>query len=506
MQHGDVFAEHYRIVRELGRGGMGVVYQALDENLGRDVALKVMALSARHDPSAAGRFRREAQVLAALHHPGVVTVHDYGESDGQLFLVMRLVNGIDLARRLSDSRRLTPAHTVALAEQVAAALDALHENRLVHRDVKPSNILLEGDEQHPVLCDFGLAKPVDGSLSLTTAGTTVGTVQYMAPEQLGGDRGTPASDVYAFGCVLYHCLTGQPPFPGTDPYEIAAAHRGHPVPGARSLQPDLPVGVPPVLVRCLAKSPQERWATAGAAARALRAATATPPAPPSRAAQGPLETPVFASPAPLPRPRPEPVPPRRVAISRVRLPRLLVGLVVVVVAGAVGVLLSTPPDVEDTRPAAAPSASAAGLDEADRRLAAMLREEYGGCTPLPRLPGQLARLNCDRTPEGVASVHAVQWADARAVDTGFDSAYVGKPRYPDAPCSDFRGGSGAAGTGHVSTRIDGGRIACYVNVNDDAVLAWQYDDRAISLLAIRDDNDSSSLFTWWQANRDQVLR
>lgn len=248
MQHGDVFAEHYRIVRELGRGGMGVVYQALDENLGRDVALKVMALSARHDPSAAGRFRREAQVLAALHHPGVVTVHDYGESDGQLFLVMRLVNGIDLARRLSDSRRLTPAHTVALAEQVAVALDALHENRLVHRDVKPSNILLEGDEQHPVLCDFGLAKPVDGSLSLTTAGTTVGTVQYMAPEQLGGDRGTPASDVYAFGCVLYHCLTGQPPFPGTDPYEIAAAHRGHPVPDARSLQPDLPVGVPPALV------------------------------------------------------------------------------------------------------------------------------------------------------------------------------------------------------------------------------------------------------------------
>ena len=499
MQHGDVFADRYRVVRELGRGGMGVVYQALDENLGRDVALKVMALSARQDPSAAGRFRREAQVLAALHHPGVVTVHDYGESDGQLFLVMRLVNGIDLAQRLRDSRRLTPAHTVALAEEVAAALDALHENRLVHRDVKPSNILLEGDEQHPVLCDFGLAKPVDGSLGLTTAGTTIGTVQYMAPEQLGGDQGTRASDVYAFGCVLFHCLTGRPPFIGTDAYAIAAAHRSSPVPDALALQPDLPVTVPQVLTRCLAKSPDERWTSAGAAARALRTAM--------NGDLGSPDTAVFARPTPLARPRPEPVPRRGARISRVPLPLLLVGLVVVVVAGTVGVLLSTPPDVEDTAQAPAPSASAAAvLDAADRRLAASLAAQYGECTPLPRQPGQLARVTCDRTPEGVATVHAVQWSNAEAMDAGFDSAYVGKPQYRSAPCSDFRGGSGTTGTGHVSTRFDGGRIACYVNVNDDAVLAWQYEDRAISLLAIRDDNDAASLFTWWQSNRDQVLR
>lgn len=505
MQQGDVFANRYRIVRELGRGGMGVVYQALDENLGRDVALKVMVLSARHDPAAAGRFRREAQVLAALHHPGVVTVHDYGESDGQLFLVMRLVNGIDLAQRLRDSRRLTPTLTVALAEEVAEALDALHENRLVHRDVKPSNILLEGNGQHPVLCDFGLAKPVDASLGLTTAGTTVGTVQYMAPEQLGGDQGTSASDVYAFGCVLFHCLTGQPPFAGTDPYAIAAAHRSQAIPDALALQPDLPTAVPQVLARCLAKSPDERWESAGAAARALRAATtglvASSTAPPSR-----RDTAVLAHPTPLARPRPQPVPPRRRATSRVPLPLLLLGLVVVVVAGAIGVVLSTPPDVPDAPAVAAPSPSATALEEADRRLATMLREQYGECTPLPRLPGQLARLNCDRTPEGIETVHAVQWSNAQAMDAGFDSAYVGKPQYRSAPCADFRGGSGTAGTGHVSTRIDGGRIACYVNVNDDAVLLWQYEDRAISLLAIRDDNDFASLFTWWQANRDEVLR
>lgn len=189
------------------------------------------------------------------------------------------------------------------------------------------------------------------------------------------------------------------------------------------------------------------------------------------------------------------------------LPLLLAALAVVGVAGAVGVLLSGPPDVEDTAPAAAPSASPGpAVDDADRRLTAMLREPYGECSPLPRLPGQLARVSCDRTPAGIASVHAVQWADVQAMDAGFDSAYVDKPQYRPAPCGDFRGGSGTAGSGHVSTRVGGGRIACYVNVNDDAVLAWQYEDRAISLLAIRDDNDSVSLFTWWQANRDQVLR
>jgi serine/threonine-protein kinase len=176
VEQGEVFAGRYRVVRELGRGGMGVVYEALDQNLDRQVALKVIGLSAREDPAAAGRFRREAKALAAVHHPGVVTIHDSGEADGELFLVMRLVHGTDLGKRLGNHRRLSVDRTVELVAGIAEALDALHAAGVVHRDVKPSNVLLEGDAQRPVLCDFGLAKPTHAPDGVTISGYLVGTV------------------------------------------------------------------------------------------------------------------------------------------------------------------------------------------------------------------------------------------------------------------------------------------------------------------------------------------
>ena len=492
MQPGDLFAVRYRIVGELGRGGMGVVYHATDENLNRDVALKVVALSAQQDPAAAGRFKREAQALAALHHPGVVTVHDYGEADGELFLIMQLVHGVDLAQRLSNYRRLSAARTADLAEQVAAALDALHQRGLVHRDVKPSNVLLEGEQQRPVLCDFGLAKPIQGSGGLTTTGTTVGTVQYMAPEQLSGDPATSASDVYAFGCVLFHCLTGRPPFTGHDVYEVAAAHQTRPLPDVLALQPDLPTAVPAVLVRCLAKRPEERWPSAGAAAQALRAAVTSRP-----------ETVVLQTPAPPP---PDLPPAPQVSSRRMPLGLLAGCAGVLLVAGLGGGLLglrSVPaPGKADSSSTTVPSS----LDAADQQLAGLLTDEYGECSPLPRSDGQLARLNCDRTPEGLATLHIVQWRDTEAMEGNFNRNYADKPQYRSAPCSDFRGGNGARSTGHVSSRTGFGDIACYVNVNDDAVILWQYDERALQLLAIRDDANSPALFTWWQEFRDEVVR
>jgi hypothetical protein len=492
VQIGDLFAGRYRIVAELGRGGMGVVHRAHDTHLDRHVALKVLTVSARQDPAAAARFRREAQALAALHHPGIVSVFDSGEVDGELYLVMRLVEGADLAQRLSGYRRLDLGRTVELTTSVAAALDELHGKGLVHRDVKPSNILLEGSSQRPVLCDFGLAKSTDGSGGLTSTGMTVGTVQYMAPEQIAGDPATAASDVYALGCVLFHCLTGRPPFIGSDVHEIAVAHRTRSIPDAVLLQPDLPAAVQPVLERCLAKRPEERWASAGAVAQALRAATVAP-----------YETAVLERAVPhLPDPEQVDAGPAGNRVPRA----LLVGCAAVVLAaglaGAVAGTRAVPGagELEGTTTGAAST-----LDPAHQLLADRLADGYGECTPLERTEGQLAKLNCDRTPEGIATLHVVQWQDAATMAAAFRRNYVERGRYRVDRCADFSGGPGARGTGNISSREGVGDIACYVNVNDDAVLMWQYDDKALQLLAIRDDPDSAALFSWWQQHRDEVL-
>lgn len=499
MRIGDVYAGRYRIDGELGRGGMGVVYAAHDTKLLRDVALKVMSRAVQHDHAAAGRFEREARALAAVQHPGIVTVHDYGQCDGELYLVMQRIEGDDLEQRLRGHRHLPPDRTAELAVGVAGALDALHRNGLVHRDVKPSNILLEAQSQRPVLCDFGLAKQVDRGDGMTGTGQTVGTVQYMSPEQLSGDPATAASDIYAFGCVLFHCLTGRPPFTGADTWEIAAGHSTRPVPDVLAFVPELPPTVQPVLERCLAKDPSARWPSAGAAAAALRGALSVASAPHHEPATARLVVPtapvLAAVPAPVPRGRPGSRP----------LPRglLVACLALVALAGAAGAVLGF---TKGGPEASEPPAATSGLSGADRELAAHLSDGYGDCTPLERSPGQLAKLDCTRTPEGIASLHAISWQGRAAMDAGFDKAYGDEGRYRERACSDFRGGPEARGTGHVSTRLGVGRIACYVNANRHAVLTWQLDDRHLQLVAIRDDADSPALFAWWQSERDSVLR
>ena len=509
MQQREVYAGRYRLGPELGRGGMGVVHLAHDEQLGRDVALKTMALSARADAVAAGRFEREARALAALHHPGVVTVYDYGESDGELYLVMQLVEGGSLDQRLSGHRRLSPARTAELATGVAAALDALHSRGLVHRDIKPSNILLEGYEERPVLCDFGLAKPTAVADGLTSTGETVGTVHYMSPEQLAGDHATPASDVYALGCVLFHCLTGRPPFTGADVHDVAAAHRSAAVPDVRALVPDLPDSVQPVLERCLAKDPAQRYGSAGAAARGLQAAlapsdtatsgtaaqfrTAVLPTLPAAAVEEPAED-VWDD-----EPGRRPGFPKRLAAACAAL---------VVVAGLGGVAVGWRAGDRDEAAAGDQVAESAELDPAEQQLASLLSDDFGECSALERTPGQAAKLNCDRTPDGIASLHAVQWEGTEAMDEWFRTSYAEAGGYTSAPCGEFEGGAEARGSGRVSTstKTGVGAIACYVNANGHAVMLWQVDDRDVSLLAIRDDADAAALFEWWDDAWDTVLR
>jgi CheY-like chemotaxis protein len=257
---GDTLAG-YRIERELGRGGMGVVLLAEHLHLGRRAALKVIAPDLADAPGFRERFVEEARSAAALHHPHVVAVYDAGEVDGLLYLAMQHVDGRDLDAVLREQGALPPARVLRLAEQLAGALDAAHAAGLVHRDVKPANVLLAGGDAY--LTDFGLTK----RSTEAPTGRLTGTALYAAPEQARGRRVDARTDVYAFGAVLFHALTGRPPFVRDDDVATLYAHVHEPVP---SVAPALPPALDAVLARALAKRPEDRWGSAGALAAALR--------------------------------------------------------------------------------------------------------------------------------------------------------------------------------------------------------------------------------------------
>ena len=230
----------YEVEELIGTGGMSAVYRARQLALDRSVALKVMDESLASDPSYVERFRREARAAASLEHPHIVPVYDTGDADGRLFIAMRFVVGMDLSRVLKRDRVLPPDIAVRVVEQVAQALDAAHESGLIHRDVKPANVLIGGGSgtPHAYLSDFGVARPLDITASLTRTGIAVGTPGYMAPEVLRGGVCGTAADIYALGCVLFETLTGVPPFAGADPLTVIAAHLMDPPPtlGLRGIE------------------------------------------------------------------------------------------------------------------------------------------------------------------------------------------------------------------------------------------------------------------------------
>jgi predicted Ser/Thr protein kinase len=263
----------YTLESLLGRGGMGSVYLATHERLGRRVALKVIAPELAHDDDFRARFLREARLAASLDHPHVIPVYDAGEVDGVLFIAMRYVRGSTLQRVLQEAAALPVAETVRIAEQVGSALDAAHAAGLVHRDVKPANVLLAEPDGHVYLCDFGLAKPMS-SASTTRTGFFLGTADYSAPEQIEGRPLDARADVYSLGGVVFHCLTGRPPFTRESEFAVLQAHLGDPPPLVSELRPGLPLEVDRVVAIALAKRPEARYAGAGTFARALREAVA----------------------------------------------------------------------------------------------------------------------------------------------------------------------------------------------------------------------------------------
>ena len=273
---GSVVAGH-RILDVVARGGMGVVYRARHERLGRVVALKVLPPELAANAGFKERFECESRLAAAIDHPNIVPLYDAGTADGLLFITMRFVEGLDLNGLLRRDGPLSLERAVSIVGQIGAALDAAHARGLVHRDVKPANVLVASgagpeSSDHCYLTDFGLTRDTSATERLTKPGEFVGTTDYSAPEQIRGDAASGAADQYALGCLLYECLTGGPPFRHAKELDVLRAHlNDDPPPVGRG---DLPAGVDDVIARAMAKQPAERFASCAALTSATRALAA----------------------------------------------------------------------------------------------------------------------------------------------------------------------------------------------------------------------------------------
>jgi serine/threonine-protein kinase len=359
----------YRLLSLIGEGGMGKVYKAHDTVIGRDVAIKVLPAELAAEPGYRERFRREAHTAARLTEPHIVPIHDTGEIDGQLYLVMPVIEGIDVDGLLQRDGPMSPQRSVHVIEQLAAALDAAHAVGLVHRDIKPSNALMTGHD-FVYLIDFGIAHDA-AATKLTSTGMIVGTLAYMAPERFTTGVADARSDVYALACVLHECLTGDHPYPGDSMEQQIAGHLTLDAPRPSAHRPDLPVGFDDVIAGGMAKDPDKRYQSAHELAAAARHALATaprnahtaaaalapPPAPETALRQvgnvRPTATPQ-RKPAPPPGPPAQPAdrrpaqsgtpPPPRRRRHRRGLKWTLIAAVIVVVAavGVTGYLMRSP--------------------------------------------------------------------------------------------------------------------------------------------------------------------
>lgn len=264
----------YQIEELVGRGGMGVVYRAEHLHLRRSVALKLLDPELADDASFRERFLRESRIAAGIHHPNIVTIYDAGEADGLLYIAMRFVQGTNLADVLEDEGALEPSRALAIVSQIAQALDAAHALGVVHRDVKPGNVLIEGERCY--LTDFGLTRHISSKTGLTAKGQFVGTIDYMPPEQIESGAVDGRSDVYSLGCLLYHALAGSVPYEKDSDVSVIYAHLQERPPSLLAKSHGLPDALDAVIAKALAKRKEDRYARCSELVAAARAAFAAP--------------------------------------------------------------------------------------------------------------------------------------------------------------------------------------------------------------------------------------
>lgn len=532
----------YTIESLLGRGGMGEVYRAFDTETDREVALKVLPAHLADDPEYTERFRRECRAAAKLRDPHVVPIHRFGEIDGRLYLDMRLVSGSDLGTRLAQRGPLTPAVAVSVVGQIASALDAAHAEGMIHRDVKPSNILLTGpdDELFAYLFDFGIASSSglsDGGEQLTRSGTVPGSVAYLAPERFHGVPADPRVDVYALACVLHQALSGTAPFAGDLP-TLMHAHLHLPVPLIN--RADVPAGLDDVVARGMAKDPNHRYATAGELAAAARAAVGTGPVPvaPPTATDTPRPSsfgsiPTVAQPSHPQYPQypqvsgwssapqtavgwqtgPPPAPRRR-GVSKAGLTAVIIGCVLLlaglgvagyyvnrVISGVSSVVATpTPTPTPQSVPTAVPGSE-------DAQLLASLPAGFSATNCTADLQtatniGGTSYFGCENGPtDGPDGATFSRYGQQSLLDAGFDGAATADnvPQQQGAQHADCRNGTSLA-TGYSVDGRFAGRVGCYVEPGGSAFLFWT-DNTALSFGYLRrSDGNAGLLYDWWLAH------
>ncbi len=340
FEPGELIGGRYELGRQLGSGGMARVYLGHDRVLDRQVAIKVLSEPYASDPQFVERFRREASHAAGLHHPNIVAVYDRGEVDGRYFIVMEYLSGPDLKQVIRQRAPLPPLEAIDDAQQILAALGAAHRRDVIHRDVKPQNVLV-AEDGHLKVTDFGIAR-AGAEADMTEAGSVIGTAQYLSPEQARGDEVTAASDCYAAGIVLYEMLTGRVPFDGGPPVAVAMKQISDEPVSPRIVEPTVPRELEAVVLRSLAKRPSERYRTAEEMSRALSEARAAIDGTggPTRVMAAAGATGQMTAPTRVAGPPPAAEPPR----GRRRMWAILAGLLLLLVVGVAAAVLLTSGD------------------------------------------------------------------------------------------------------------------------------------------------------------------